>query len=132
MDICGLGFKIGGGADFSIVSLTGGKQAFETLGVVLLEEVGDDLIDEVEFLLLRDLLLAVETGRECNRGIGVLDGAASNLDVDNGPGDDDNEEEGDDLPTLNVLIGVLVTLKSGVFFQEGVELVIADLVVDEA
>ena len=117
--ICGFGFKMGGvGLDFSLVSLTGDKLALVTVGVVLLEAEGEDLREEEEFLLLRDRLLAVETGRDGSRGIGVLvEGAASSLDPLVGLGEDDadDKDEGDAVMTL------VNTLVSGVFFQEGVE-----------
>lgn len=104
--------------DFSLVSLTGGKLALDTVGVaVLLEVEGDDLREDDEFLLLRDRRLAVDTGREGNRGIGVLvEGAASSLDPLVGLGEDDAEDrdEGDEVLTA------VNTLASGVFFQAGV------------
>lgn len=118
---CGFGFSTGGAEfDFSPVSRTGGRLACGTVGVVLLEVVedDDDLREVDEFLLLRDRRLAVDTGREGSRGMGVLvRDAASSLDPLVGLGEDDvdDREEGDAVLTL-----VKALEESGVFFHDGV------------
>lgn len=110
----GLGFKIGGPIFSFVVSLTDGKFALLVAGVELADVEGDELIEVLR--LLRDLLLAVDPGRDGKRGIGLVEvGTSSNLEL--------VDCLGELLKLLSLLLVLLVSVE---LFQDDVAALLYD------